>query len=506
MNFIETISAVFKRLSLVQKAMLGTVLLTFIIAAFFLTRWAGRPDMRMLYDELTPEDAAKITDKLTEMNIPYELKAGGTCIYAPKENLYQLRVDMAKEGLPSDSQGGYKIFDEEKIGISPFVQNVNLQRALQDELAKSIQMVDGIKHARVHIVRPDNNLFHNKDKNTSASVVLRLQPGFSLAASNIASITHLVSGAVEGLKSDNVTIVDSEGKLLSKQAGGILESGAGTLQDYRERVEKTLTQKAEKMLKTVLGSGRSSVEVSAEIDTTSIDLTTEKYDPDTKVASKEEITSSSEVKNTGSGNEENSGPDSESKEETILTEYKVSKTVEKKTELAGEVKSVSVAAFVDLSKDDANSPEGESKELIMSVEDVEEVIKNALGLQEKDNLKVVNVKFNRQKSKPAASDEEKPFDYAAIAGQASLGIMAICALITLKIFSGSKKNKHLNQLGELQAGQQGQNSMGQGNIAGMISGQGPSDPAELRKRIASALKNNPQEAKQLFSSWIENKG
>ncbi|MHC4510022.1 MAG: flagellar basal-body MS-ring/collar protein FliF, partial [Planctomycetota bacterium] len=185
-----------------------------------------------LYQELAPEEAAQITEKISEKGIAYQLRSGGTSIYVPKENVYQLRLDMAKEGLPAGEQGGYKIFDNEKIGVSPFVQSVNLKRALQEELAKSIQMVDGVEHARVHIVRSEQTLFTSEAGTTTASVVLRLKPGYRLSALNIAAITHLVSGSVEGLNSENVTVIDSQGHLLSGESDPTMASGAGTVQDY----------------------------------------------------------------------------------------------------------------------------------------------------------------------------------------------------------------------------------------------------------------------------------
>ncbi|MHC4539119.1 MAG: flagellar basal-body MS-ring/collar protein FliF, partial [Planctomycetota bacterium] len=185
--------------------------------------------------ELAPEEAAQITEKISEKGIAYQLRSGGTSIYVPKENVYQLRLDMAKEGLPAGEQGGYKIFDNEKIGVSPFVQSVNLKRALQEELAKSIQMVDGVEHARVHIVRSEQTLFTSEAGTTTASVVLRLRPGYRLSALNIAAVTHLVSGSVEGLNSENVTVIDSQGHLLSGESDPTMASGAGTVQDYEQR-------------------------------------------------------------------------------------------------------------------------------------------------------------------------------------------------------------------------------------------------------------------------------
>jgi len=248
MSILQKILAIWQKIGMVQQALLIAIVLTFIAAGGLLTHWARRPDMRMLYQSLAPEEASAITEKINEKGIAYELRNGGTSIYVPKDNVYQLRLDMAKEGLPTNEQGGYKIFDDEKIGISPFVQTVNLKRALQEELAKSIQMIDGVVYARIHIVTAEQTLFTSDAGKTTASVVLRLRPGYRLSALNIASITHLVSGSVEGLAAENVTVVDSQGRLLSSESDPTLARGAGTVQDYRERVEQNLQQKAEDML------------------------------------------------------------------------------------------------------------------------------------------------------------------------------------------------------------------------------------------------------------------
>ena len=270
MNHLQKIGAIWQKIGLVQRALLVAVVLTFFAVGAFLTHWARKPDFRMLYQDLDPEEAAKITEKISEKGIAYDLKGGGTSIYVPKEQVYQLRLDMAKEGLPVGEQGGYKIFDNGKIGVSPFVQSVNLKRALQEELAKSIQMIDGVTHTRVHIVSSEQTLFTSEAGKTTASVVLKLKPGYKLSPVNIAAITHLISGSVEGLTSENVTIIDSQGRLLSNQSGNAIASGSGTVQDYRERVEQNLQDKVEEMLTTVLGPGRATVKVHAVIDTNSV--------------------------------------------------------------------------------------------------------------------------------------------------------------------------------------------------------------------------------------------
>jgi len=492
MGFVQKIMAVWEKISLVQRALLVAIVLTFVIISGFLVHWARRPDMRMLYKELFPEEAAEITEKISEQGVAYELRNGGTSIYVPKEKVYQLRLDMAKEGLPAGELGGYKIFDNEKIGISPFVQTVNLKRALQDELARSIQMIDGVNQARIHIVSSEQTLFTSEAGKTSASVVLRLRPGYRLSSLNIAAITHLVSGSVEGLTSDNVTVIDSQGRLLSNESDQTMANGAGTVQDYRERVEQNLEDKVEDMLTTVLGPDRAKVRIHAVVDMNSISTITEKYEPK-GVATMEEITTGSE---TGAGSESSGGQaaaGSTKKDETIKTEYEVGKTVTQEVVLPGEIISLSVAAVVDLSPPDVNEAgAGEQVANAMDPNDVEKLIENALGLDLAggDSLKVVAARFHR----PAESllDEELSagLDFVAIARQASLGIMAVCALLVLRMFTAGQ---------EQLAGGEGPAGLLPGAAGGM-------EPLVLRKQIASALENNPEHVRQLFTSWIEEKG
>jgi flagellar M-ring protein FliF len=500
MNLLRKLTLVWQKISLIQRALLITVGLTLLVIGALLVHWARKPDMRMLYQGLAPSEASKITEKISDKDVPYELRDGGTTIYVPKQNVYQLRLDMAKEGLPTGEQSGYRIFDDEKIGVSPFVQNVNLKRALQDELAKSIQMIDGVAHARVHIVSDEQKLFASTAEDTSASVVLRLRPGYKLSAVNIAAITNLVSGSVKGLKSENVTVIDSQGHLLSSRSDQTVISGAGTVHDYRERVEASLAKKAEDMLTAVLGTGRATVRVSAVIDMNSVNTVTETYEPSAKVATKEEVTTNSETEQARvSGEAGATTPGSTKKDETVITEYEVGKTVRQQVILPGEIKSLSVAAFVDLSPADANETDDASQAApIMQLSDVEDIIRNALGLKQTDELKVVQVKFHRQ-AEPLLQEEPSSWArYIAIARNASLGIMAICALLVFRIFNSARKKA-------ASAAGSGQLPLVEGPTGLLPAGESASEQLALRRQIAGALRSNPEQVRQLFTSWIEEK-
>jgi flagellar M-ring protein FliF len=512
MEYLQKLILIWQKISLVQRVLLASIALAAVLIGALMVHWAKQPDMRLLYQDLSPAEAAKITEKIAEKEIAYELRDGGGTIYVPREYVYQIRLDLAKDGLPASEQNGYKLFDDEKIGISPFVQNVNLKRALQDELAKSIQMIDGVAHARVHIVSPEQKLFTSDEEQTSASVVLRLRPGYRLSGTNIAAITHLVSGSVKGLKAENVTIIDSDGRLLSGKGDSTLASGASTAQDYKERVEQGLVRKAEDMLTTVLGPGRATVQVSAVIDMNSISTVTETYDPTGKVATKEEITSKSEMGAAAAGGQK-PAPGSTKKDETTTTEYQVGKTVKQQTVLPGEIKSLSVAAFVDLTVDPnqpgaaAQPAAGGQPAMIMTLVDVEQVIRMALGLKESDSLKVVNARFHRSAATPIEDEVESPWPtYLAMARQLSLGIMAVCAVVVLRIFSRAKRKavaapvvqgQSLTLPQQLPQGEEPEGLLPPGEII--------AEPLLMRRQIASALKQNPDQVRQMFLSWVEEK-
>ncbi|MEN6384735.1 MAG: flagellar basal-body MS-ring/collar protein FliF [Phycisphaerales bacterium] len=494
MDFFQKLKVIWQNVNFVQRVFLLTIVLTFVIVSVVLTHWARRPDMRVLYSGLEAEEAAKIVEKISEKSIAYKLENGGTTIYVPKQHVSQLRLEMAKEGLPQGGQKGYGIFDNEKIGISPFVQNINLNRALQDELAKSIQMIDGVVHARVHIVTPERNMFNSASIQPSASVVLRLRAGSKLSTVNIAAITHLVAGSVENMKSENITIVDSQGRLLSTESNTALGAGVGTVVDYRERVEQSLSGKVEEMLSTVLGYGRASVKVSVDLDMNSTSLVTKTYD-ENGVVVKEEITEKS--KSPGSNVGKDGAPVATGGKETdntITTNKLFGEKTQTVSELPGTIKSISVAAFVDLYPSDPNS-----KELIIPEASVMDIIKNAIGIKDANAIKVVNARF----FKPAVAEVEegKKLDIIAIAGQASLGIMAICALLVLKMFSGAKKKAVAVPV----AGQTPQLTGGIPNAGMLPAGTELNDPIMLRRQIANSLRSNPEQAKQLFSSWLEEK-
>lgn len=497
MDFLENIFLVWQKLSLVQRAMLIAILVAGGITAVFLTKWASKPDMRPLYSGVSDEDVGKITEKIAEKGIVFSLPSRGS-IHVPKEHIYQLRADLAKDGLPGGESKGYKLFDNDSFGTDPFKNQMNKMRALQDEIAQSIRLFDTISSARVHIVQPEQNPW-GQENNSTASVILQIKPGFRISQSTAAAITHMVAGGIEGLTTEGVTLVDSQGNLLSNVNENSASGDARTVMTHKSNTEQELAEKVQGMLERVLGPGRSNVIVSAEIDMDSEVIEVLTYDKGvTKISEIEETTET-----TGGGNDADGNPlkPDEKSTQKITEESSIPMTTTKTTKMAGEIKSISVACVVDLTimpepvavKEGETAPPPAEPKKIMTVEKVESLILSALGKSKltKENLTVEDVPFNRPPV-PEPVKEPAYLAYVGLVKQGSLGIMAICALIALKIFSGKVKPGKGGAVAQL-------GSRTEGAIAALPEG-------DTRDQIALAYRSDPDQVKELFTSWIEEKG
>jgi len=459
-----------------------------------LMSWARRPDMCLLYSRLSREEAGRIAEKIRDADIPYQLKDGGTTILVPEEKVYSLRLSLASQGMPAGEHAGYKILDDEKIGSSPFSQRVNYVRALEGELARTIELLNGVASARVHVVRPQGTLFAGQRASASATVMLRLKPGKRLSDGNVAAIVHLLAGSVEGLSPEDVVVADAEGNLLSGEATTEMARGAGTFLDYKSRVEQYLAGKAEEMLTAVLGPGHASVRVDAVIAGTSSNQKTETFDPDKKVVTKEEIKS----KSSSPGSEKTGGAGASTKEDTTISEYMVSRTVKEEAELPGKIESLSVAILVDLTP--PSQPEGDqatAAQATLTEEDVKDIAQKATGASEED-ITVKVATFHRPWAALEGPPEKEEGFFGKsfileVARRMSLGLLVIGALLALKIFGSGKGKPGVAAL-------DGRASEG-GNL--LPASAAPADAEALRRRITRALQENPEEVKRLFLNWVE---
>ncbi len=383
-----------------------------MLTAFFLYIAGAitEPPKTILYAGLEPRDAAAVTAKLDAMNVKYDARGDGGTILVPADQVTKLRMALAQDNLPAAGVG-YEIFDKsDAFGTTAFVQNINRLRALEGELARSIQTIEGIESARVHLVIPEREVFSRDDQTPSASVVLKTRG--VLGREQVAAIQHLVAAAVANLNANRVAIVDDRGNLL---AGGDEKSGPGATGADQEQnttdYEDRMRQHIESILASVVGPGHVRVQVAADMNYNHSTTTAETYDPDSKVIrSTQTIQQNSSDNNAAPGNavsvanalpgaaQTAGGTESRSSsdhtEET--TNYEISKTVKTSTEDGGDVKKLSVAVVVDGTGDGAGYKPRSAAEMTQ----ITSLVKSAMGFDQArgDQVQVTNMAFARMEA------------------------------------------------------------------------------------------------------------
>jgi len=247
-----------------------------IIVAMVL--WAKQPDYRTLYSNLSDQDGGAIVTQLTQMNIPYRFSDTGGALEVPADKVHELRLRLAQQGLPKGGAVGFELLDQEKFGISQFSEQVNYQRALEGELARTIETLGPVKTARVHLAMPKPSLFVREQKSPSASITVNLEPGRAMDEGQISAVVHLVSSAVAGLPPGNVTLVDQAGHLLTQSNTSGRDLNDAQLK-YAGDVEGRIQRRIEAILSPIVGNGNVHAQVTAQIDFANKEQTEENYRP-----------------------------------------------------------------------------------------------------------------------------------------------------------------------------------------------------------------------------------
>src|SRR4051794_34946376 len=260
------------------KAMLAASIVGVVVLAFAMVTIASRPSYATLLSGVDPAEMGKVTAALDEKGIAYELQNNGTAIGVDKAMGAQARVALAEQGLPSQGKPGFEIFDEQKLGMSDFQQQVAYQRALEGEIARTVEQVDGVSGAKVELVLPEEQLFESEQSPAKAAVLLSGDPG-SLEQGAVRGIAQLVASSVKGLKTSDVTITDGAGKLVWPTAGSESGGGAATAKQAADaRYEAELRGNLESMLTRSLGPNQAHVQVNADLNTDEATREELKYD------------------------------------------------------------------------------------------------------------------------------------------------------------------------------------------------------------------------------------
>ncbi|MGD0189496.1 MAG: flagellar basal-body MS-ring/collar protein FliF [Rhizomicrobium sp.] len=384
----------------------------------------SEPAKSILYAGLEPKDAAQVTAKLDAMAVPYEVKGDGGTILVPGNQVTKLRMELASENLPAAGVG-YEIFDKsDAFGTTAFVQNINRLRALEGELSRSINTIEGVESSRVHLVIPERQIFSREAQNPSASVVLKTRG--TLDKGQVSAIQHLVAAAVADLESSHVAIVDDKGELL---AGGEDKTGAeataSSENDQTTAFEDRLRQRIESIVGSAVGTGHVRAQVAAELNYDHVNETSETFDPDSKtIRSSQTVEQNASDANGANGNavsvanslpggQQSQTPQGGNKSDSTRTEettnYEISKTVRTKTNDGGAVKRISVAVVVDGTTADGTGKDSYKPRTPQELKQIEELVKSAMGYDAArgDQVQVVNMAFAHMDT-GAIAPEAKP--------------------------------------------------------------------------------------------------
>jgi len=474
--------------------------------------WAGKPEYQVLRSGLSAKDCAKLVESLKDEQIPVRVTDGGSALLVPGEKLHEARMVAAEKGVLGAGASGFEIFREPKIGMTPFAERINYVYALQNELAVTISSLDSVEYARVHLVIPEGGLFKEQSPKATASVLIAAAPGWQLTASQTAGIANLVASSVKGLRPEDVTVADAQGNVLKGRGQAGSETAVSDQWSYRQKVEEYLARKAETMLSKVLGPGRSEVRVSADVEFRDVKETSREYDPDKRVIARESYKSSeskggsSEVGGPvgavtlqagGQGQSAASGGGlaNETKTEDSETEYLVSESVKELVDRGATIKRLAVAAFVHLAvPEDA---EGEEQAPALTIEDVTEVIKDAVGYDKTrgDTLRVVEASFySGAMAFPEASGGKMPAWLKDLSAQASSVIFAVVLLIIARRLLRSIGSGRARQVVAAEV------------VA--LDEENPSIPQGRRDRlildhVTKYVQENPHAAGRVLEGWIE---
>ncbi len=277
-----------------QRITLIAVVAALVVLISVLISWASQPSFSVAFSGLTDQDAAEIVDSLKSSNIPYRLRGTGT-ILVPADQVYEVRLSMAGAGRPKGSSTGFELFTGSTIGMTEFTQRVNYQQAMEGELERTIGSLEQVAAVRVHIVTPEKSLLASEQTPTTASITIEVRPGKQLDAATVRSITYLVANAVEGLRPENVVVVDTNGIMLASGTGNDGLSGSIAQLDSRRAAElavaSDLQKKVKSLLDTALGPNRSVVQVNVALDWRDQEISRQSFDP-TPIAVLSEQTSS----------------------------------------------------------------------------------------------------------------------------------------------------------------------------------------------------------------------
>ncbi len=511
-------------------AIIGTGAL--LLAGFLVFRWASTPAYAPLYSNLTGSDASAVIQELDAQGVGYKLANGGNTIMVPADQVYSTRISMSGQGLPTSSEGGYSILDKQGLATSQFQEQTDFKRAMEGELSKTIEAINGVDAAVVHLAMPPKDVFSENQDPTTASVLVKTRAGLTLGPEQVQAIVNLVSSSVDGLDTDKVTVADATGKVLSAPGavgtGGYTQNQNQLVLDYQNRLSSNL----QNVLDKVLGPGNSTNQITAQLSFDKTVSETTDYTANNGLALSESL-NKQKLKNGTAGAAAGAngvlgpqgqtdatagtgGPGSEFTESQRTTDYAPDKTVEKREAAPGKLERLGVGVVLDTRALAGRDPA-----------EIEALVTSALALDTKrgDTITVSSLPFDRTAQDAATKELQDSQKAAAKAQRMDLirngGLIGLVALMVLAAWIQSRKRaKARAQATEYVVEQLRRDAMDRQALTAPASAavEAPNpavlalesaqadESAAMRDEIAALVERQPEDVAQLLRGWLVERG
>jgi flagellar M-ring protein FliF len=450
---MERARSTFSTISLGQKVVIGLLLVGLLGGGVFFFRWITAPTQAPLFSNLAATDASAIVDELNAAGVAYELTDGGQTIMVAKDQVYDLRLTMSGQGLPAGQDTGYALLDEQGITTSEFQQQTTYQRALEGELSKTLESLEGVRSAVVHVALPKDEVFVTEQAKPTASVLLDLAPGTALSGEQIQAVTNLVSSSVQDMEPDQVTVADSSGQVLSAAGTGVTAAAGDARSQVESEYEARLSASAQKILDSVVGPNRSVVSVRADVDLSQRETTSETYTYDEGTPPVSESTTTESYNGSGTpvggvlgpenmpdAAENAGGGDSTYDKESTTANNAVGKTTEVVQGAPGALNRLTVSVVMD-----------EAVAGNLNQQQMRDLMITAVGLDEArgDGITVASLPFDTTAADAAAADMEAAREAEASEQMWSMvrtgGIAAGIALVVLLVWLRSRRQVEIEE-------------------------------------------------------------
>jgi flagellar M-ring protein FliF len=505
-------------------AVLGTGAL--LLAAFMVFSWAARPSYAPLFSNMSAEDTAAVVEELGAQGVPYELAGGGSTVMVPRDSVYETRIALSGEGLPAGgSEEGYSLLDGQDLSTSQFKEQTDFKRAMEGELSRTIEGIDGVQTAVVHLAMPEKEVFADEQDPVTASVLISTQPGDDLSPQQVQAVVHLVASSIDGLDPDLVTVTDSAGNLLTPPAGSEL-GAASTRAQQVEEVQQQISGRIQTMLDQVVGAGNATVQVTADLDFDKAVTESTRYEADPDLPPLSESRQNETYEGAGAGAVAGGvvGPDGQMEpgaggagpsaydKRTVTRDNAVDTIRETRETAPGEIDKLGIGVVLDSTNAAAFDPQ-----------QVQDLVAATIGVdpQRGDTISVNMMPFDRSAEEAAAAELAAAAAADAKAAQMALfrnlglGVL-IAAMILLAWLRARRRGKERQEattyvVEQLRADAAARAAAQQAALEAQAPALAALEQSEddltdeLRDELSALVERQPEDVAELLRGWLVEK-